>query len=95
MQTPELALYQAILQLNTPEECTSFFHDLCTPTEITAMSERWKVAQLLNSQTLSYRAIHEKTGISLATIGRVARFLSQEAYQGYRLILDRLNKGEP
>lgn len=88
----EKSLYHAILALNTVEECTAFFHDLCTPAEITAITERWRVAALLDQHKLSYREIHEKTGVSLATIGRVARFLSQEAYQGYRLILDRLGK---
>lgn len=90
MQKSEFSLYEAILQLKTPEECAAFFHDLCTPAEITAMSERWRVAQLLDQYRLSYREIHDKTGISLATIGRVARFLTQEAYQGYRLVLDRI-----
>lgn len=89
MIKPETALYQAVLKLRTSEECASFFHDLCTPQEITAMSERWRVAQLLDNQALSYREIHQKTGVSLATIGRVARFLTQEAYKGYRLVLDR------
>lgn len=88
----EKSLYHAILALKTVEECVAFFHDLCTPAEITAITERWRVAELLNQQQLSYREIHKKTGVSLATIGRVARFLSQEAYQGYRLILDRLGK---
>lgn len=88
----EKSLYHAILALKTVEECTAFFHDLCTPAEITAMTERWRVAALLNEQQLSYREIHDKTGVSLATIGRVARFLSQEAYQGYRLVLNRLGK---
>jgi len=86
-------LYHAILALKTTEECSAFFCDLCTPAELSAITERWRVAKLLDEKKLSYRAIHEKTGVSLATIGRVARFLSQETYQGYRLILDRLHKG--
>ena len=91
MINPNLkSLYEAVLKLETEVECHSFFHDLCTPSELNAMGERWRTAQLLNDGQLSYRAIHEKTGVSLATIGRVARFLSQETYHGYRLILDRL-----
>jgi TrpR-related protein YerC/YecD len=86
----EHELYKALLELNTVEEFACFFHDLCTPAELAAMSERWRVAQLLDQQPLSYREIYNKTGVSLATIGRVARFLTQEAYQGYRLVLDRL-----
>lgn len=89
----ESNLYQAILKLKSLDECQAFFHDLCTPAEITAMSDRLLIAKLLDQGNLSYRNIHEKTGVSLATIGRVARFLTQEAYHGYRLVLDRL-KGQ-
>lgn len=90
MHSEASALYKAILQLKTINECEAFFRDLCTPSEIIALSERFRVAQLLDQKKLSYREIHQQTGVSIATIGRVARFLSQEAYQGYRLILDRL-----
>lgn len=90
MSIEEKLLYQGVLKLKTADECASFFHDLCTPAELTAMSERFRVAKLLDEQKLSYREIHQQTGVSLATIGRVARFLTQEAYQGYRLVLDRL-----
>ncbi len=88
----EVSLYEAILALKSAEECASFFHDLCTPAENMAMRERWRVAQLLNQRQLSYREIHQKTGVSLATIGRVARFLTQEHYHGYRLVLDRIQQ---
>lgn len=88
----EISLYQAILQLKTTDECAAFFHDLCTPAEMKAMNERWRVAQLLDHQKLSYREIQEKTSISLATIVRVARFLTHESYQGYRLVLERLKR---
>lgn len=87
----EEQLYEAILQLKTVDECFAFFRDLCTPEEIRAMKERWKLAQLLDDEVnkLSYREISSKTKSSIATIGRVARFLKQENYGGYRLILDR------
>lgn len=90
--TEEEELYQAILELKTVEECFAFFRDLCTPAEITAMKERWRLAQLLDNEKeeMSYRTIAEKTGASIATIGRVSRFLKQENYHGYRLILDRI-----
>ncbi len=86
------SLYQALLALKTEEECKSFLADLCTPQEIRVLSERWRVCQLLDKGELSYRAIHEATGASLATIGRVARFLKEEPHKGYRKILDRLGK---
>ena len=62
--------------------------DLCTPAEIRTMAERWHVARLLDGTDLSYRDIHEGTGVSTTTIVRVARFLRQEPNQGYRLAID-------
>lgn len=92
------ALCDACLQLRTRDECRNFLLDLCTPAEILAFAERWKIARLLDGNGLSYRELHEKTGISVTTIGRVARFLNQEPHQGYRLVLQRLKgrkKGPP
>lgn len=85
----EKDLYRAILSLKDEEECFSFFRDLCTPAEIKAMKERWRVAQLLEEGKQSYRQISESTGVSIVTITRVARFLKDESYQGYRLILNK------
>ncbi|HLD95086.1 MAG TPA: YerC/YecD family TrpR-related protein [Alphaproteobacteria bacterium] len=85
-------LSEALLLLKTKEEVAAFLKDLCTPQETNALKERWKVAQLLHIEALSYREIHSKTKASLTTIGRVARFLKEEPYQGYRLVLDRIKK---
>lgn len=84
------ALCEALLRLKTGPECRRFLLDLCTPAEIKAFAERWRVARLLQEGKLSYREIHAKTGISVTTIGRVARFLTQEPHQGYALALRRL-----
>ena len=89
-----ISLYQAILALETDAEVERFFKDLCTPQELAAFQERWNVCQILAKGELSYREIHEKTGASVTTIGRVARFLKDEPYQGYKLILDRLQRGK-
>ena len=83
-------LCEAFLQLKTREECRLFLHDLCTPAEISALAERLRIARLLDEGELSYREIHDRTGGSLATITRVARFLKQEPYQGYRVVLERI-----
>lgn len=66
-----------------------FLVDLCTPAELRALSERWHVAQILDSGKSSYRDISVETGVSTTTIGRVARFLKDEPHQGYRAVLDR------
>ncbi len=63
--------------------------DLCTPAEIHSLAERWQVARLLDAGSMTYREIHEATGVSTTTIVRVARFLRQEGNRGYRLLLDR------
>jgi TrpR-related protein YerC/YecD len=64
--------------------------DLCTPAEIRTLAERWHVARLLDDTDLSYRQIHEATGVSTTTIVRVGRFLRQEPNQGYRRTIDAL-----
>ena len=64
--------------------------DLCTPAEIRTLAERWHVARLLDGTELSYRDIHDATGVSTTTIVRVGRFLKQEPHQGYRRAIDRI-----
>lgn len=83
-------LYQALLLLKNSDEMGKFFKDLCTPQEIQIFAERWNVCKLLNQGDLSYREIHALTGASLATIGRVSRFLNTEPHHGYRLALIRM-----
>lgn len=83
-------LFDALLHIKTADEMHRFFKDLCTPQEIQALSERWKVCTLLHAGALSYRQINEQTGVSLATIGRVARFLNTEPHRGYQIILNRI-----
>ena len=87
----ETALYRAVLTLETPEECRAFFRDLCTPAELQAMSDRWQVVELLR-QGLPYRRIHDRTGVSVTTVGRVARFLT-DGNGGYAIAADRLHAG--
>ena len=88
----EKSLIEALLALENADEARRFLRDICTPQEITDLSDRWVVANLLDEGKLSYREIHAQTGVSVTTVGRVARFLQQENYQGYRLIIDRLKK---
>lgn len=84
-------LYEALAQLKNPREFANFFTDLCTPAELRSMADRWRVAQLVEAGD-SYRLINEKTGVSTATITRVARALTYGA-DGYRVVLKR-QKGE-
>ncbi len=92
--TKEIDLYTAILMLENVDECRRFLIDLLTPQEMKVLQERWRVCQLLDQGELSYRDIHQKTGASLTTTGRVARFLKEEHYKGYRIVLDRMKATE-
>ena len=83
-------LYEAILALETPEECQAFFQDLCTVAELRAMAQRLEVAQLLDDG-LIYNDILRRTGASSATISRVNRAL-QYGSDGYKTVLPRLIK---
>ncbi len=86
-------LFEAILSLKSMEECYRFFEDLCTVTELQALSQRMEVAALLRRGE-TYSAIAEKTGASTATISRVNRCLSYGS-DGYQTVLRRLSEGKP
>jgi len=87
------SLYKAVLTLKTPAEVRQFLLDICTPAELEAMVDRWWTASLLN-EGLSYREISDITGVSVTTIGRVARSLTM-GEDGYRMALRRKQAGKP
>jgi len=91
-QQHERALCNAVMNLQSVEECRSFFRDLCTPAELQAMADRWAVVELLE-RGLPYREIHRHTGVSVTTIGRVARYLTS-GNGGYRAVTARLQAAE-
>ncbi len=68
-------LLKALLAMRTRAEMRAFLVDLCTPAELEAIGDRWRVVPLLLTEA-SYREIHERTGVSVTTIGRIARCLS-------------------
>ena len=81
-------LLDAILCLQTKEECYNFFEDLCTVNELLSLSQRFEVATMLRDHK-TYLEIAEKTGASTATISRVNRSLNYGS-DGYELIFERL-----
>lgn len=89
----ERALFGAILTLRSVEECRAFFRDLCTPAELQALADRWSVVALLQ-EGVPYREIHKQTGVSVTTIGRVARFLTS-GNGGYTVAAARLKEERP
>jgi TrpR-related protein YerC/YecD len=84
------ALAAVLARIPDPGELQDFLHDLCTPAEIEAMADRWAVIPLLLAGR-SYRDIHDATGVSVTTVGRVARCLSEG--RGYRLAARRMGWG--
>lgn len=87
------ALFEAAAGLASEKECAEFFTDLCTPAELSDMADRWSVARLL-AQGIPYREISEKTGVSTATVTRVARAL-RFGEGGYRKALERAARRKP
>ena len=86
-------LFDAVLTLESKEECYKFFEDVCTINELLALSQRFEVAHMLREQR-TYLDIAEKTGASTATISRVNRSLNY-GNDGYDLVFSRIeNKNE-
>ena len=82
--TPEqrsTALYEAILRLETLEDCIRFLDDLCAVTELRTMEQRYDVAKCL-MQGKVYSVIRKETGASSATVSRVNRMLNYGAGGG-------------
>ena len=85
-------LFDAILCLESKEECYNFFADLCTVNELLSLSQRFEVAAMLKEKK-TYLSIAEKTGASTATISRVNRSLNY-GNDGYDLVFERMPKNE-
>lgn len=83
-------LFEAILCLETIEECYKFFDDLCTVLELKALSQRLQVAKMLSDQKV-YSDIVSLTGASTATISRVNRSLNYGS-DGYGIVFKRLKE---
>lgn len=81
-------LFEAVLSLKSVKECKALFRDLCTISEIEAMAERFQVAEMV-ARNIPYREVSKKTGLSTATVTRVARWL-HHGMGGYKLVLDRM-----
>ncbi|MBS0568628.1 MAG: DNA-binding transcriptional regulator [Proteobacteria bacterium] len=85
-ESAEDNLCRALLAMRGIGEMRSFLRDLCTPAELEALIDRWRVVPYL-LDGMAYREIHERTGVSVTTVGRVARFLA-EGNGGYRAAIE-------
>jgi TrpR-related protein YerC/YecD len=82
-------LFEALVALRNTREVRNFFDDLCTPAELQALVDRWQVVEYLQKD-LPYRKIHDLIGVSVTTIGRVARCLT-DGSGGYQTAIDRIS----
>ena len=85
-------LCRAVLMLKDVDECYQFFEDICTVSELKALSQRLEVARMLRAGH-TYEEVVERTGASTATISRVKRCLNYGA-DGYDTVLTRLNSNK-
>jgi len=75
--TGKSGLYSAFLKLESPEQCYRFLQDMCSYAELSAMEQRYNIAEMLCEKCI-YTEIMEKTGASSAIISRVNRVLMQD-----------------
>ena len=93
INTPEVdALFDAILALNTREECYRFFEDALTEKEILDIAQRLKTAKMLRSGS-NYIEICAETGMSTATISRVSKCL-EYGNGGYKTVIERTEENK-
>lgn len=85
-------LFEAVLTLESVEECYQFFEDVCTINELISLAQRYEVAQMLRNKS-TYLDIANKTGASTATISRVNRSLNY-GNDGYDMVFSRLKNKE-
>lgn len=81
-------LAAALAALDGAGEVRAFLQDLCTPAELEAMTDRWRVVPLLLDR-VPYREIHDRTQVSVTTVGRVARTIEYGA-GGYARAIARV-----
>ncbi len=85
-------LFKAITMLQTEEECSAFFEDLCTIMELQDMAQRLDAAVMLK-KGFNYQTISKEIGISTATISRVSKCINYGS-GGYNVVLERIMKDE-
>lgn len=85
-------LFEAVLTLQTKEECFAFFEDVCTVNELLSLAQRFEVAKML-TEGKTYMEVAEQTGASTATISRVNRSLNY-GKDGYEIVFARMKEND-
>lgn len=81
-------LFDAILALESKEDCYRFFEDICTINEMQSIAQRFYIAKMLYEDH-TYQEIEEITKASTATISRINKCLKYGA-DGYQITLKRI-----
>ena len=81
-------LMRAVASFKSIDECYEFFEDLCSPSEIKTMSQRFQVARMIKGNKL-YSEIVSETGVATATISRVRNSLIS-GNGGYDRAIERM-----
>jgi len=90
-KTPQLKnLAKALSLLDNEKDVINFLRDLCTLEELAEISNRWEAVQMINNNQ-TYREIASKTGMSTATITRIAKWL-KHGEGGYEKALKKSAK---
>ena len=82
--------FDAFSSLKSRLQLEIFLRDLCTLGELEAMAHRWTVARLVH-QGVPYAEIAGQTGVSTATVTRVAHWLNH-GEGGYRIAIDQVKR---
>lgn len=85
-------MYKTILALETEEECEQFFEDLCSPSELSALKQRFAVATMIRQDKV-YNEIFKETGAGTATISRVKRMMNYGS-GCMPMLMERVEKAE-
>ena len=81
-------LFEAILSLETTDDCYKFFEDVCTIKELQDMAQRLDVAILL-TEGMNYQKIAQEVNVSTATISRVSKCLNYGS-GGYKAAIEQI-----
>ena len=71
-------------------KCQRFFEDLCAPTELQAIEQRFSVARMLH-EGRGYAEILKESGASSATVSRVNRALNYST-GGMKELMERMDE---
>lgn len=83
-------LAKTLVEIKNEKDMLNFLRDIATLEELESLSSRLEVAKMIG-KGMPYRTIAQKTGVSTATITRIAHWI-KHGEGGYRTILSGDNQ---